>query len=60
MFFNEGGWPEGVDCTDPEQTARFRKRTEKEEVLQLSPLPAIPEPPFSPSPFLPPQTSSLS
>lgn len=33
MFFNEGGWPEGVDCTDPEQTARFRKRTEKEEVL---------------------------
>ena len=60
MFFNEGGWPEGVDCTDPEQTARFRKRTEKEEVLQLSPLPATPEPPFSPSPFLPPQTSSLS
>jgi len=32
MFFNEGGWPEGVDCTDPEQTARFRKRVEKEEV----------------------------
>jgi len=31
MFFNEGGWPENVDCTDPEQTARFRKRTEKEE-----------------------------
>jgi len=32
MFFNEGGWPANVDCTDPEQTARFRKRIEKEDV----------------------------
>eukprot|EP00658_Telonema_sp_P-2_P028263 TRINITY_DN2168_c0_g1_i2.p1 TRINITY_DN2168_c0_g1~~TRINITY_DN2168_c0_g1_i2.p1 ORF type:complete len:641 (+),score=177.96 TRINITY_DN2168_c0_g1_i2:77-1999(+) len=31
MSHNEGGWPETVDCTDPEQTARFRKRVEKEE-----------------------------
>lgn len=31
MLHNEGGWPDNVDCTDPEQTARFRKRVEKEE-----------------------------
>eukprot|EP00658_Telonema_sp_P-2_P008706 TRINITY_DN13293_c0_g1_i1.p1 TRINITY_DN13293_c0_g1~~TRINITY_DN13293_c0_g1_i1.p1 ORF type:complete len:570 (+),score=149.52 TRINITY_DN13293_c0_g1_i1:224-1933(+) len=31
MAHTEGGWPEGLDCTDTEQTARFRKRVEKEE-----------------------------
>ena len=31
MMHNEGGWPEGLDCTDVEQTNRFRKRVEKEE-----------------------------
>jgi dynein intermediate chain 2 len=31
MTHVEGGWPDSVDCTDPEQTARFRKRVEKEE-----------------------------
>eukprot|EP00656_Telonema_subtile_P058101 TRINITY_DN973_c0_g1_i1.p1 TRINITY_DN973_c0_g1~~TRINITY_DN973_c0_g1_i1.p1 ORF type:complete len:235 (-),score=41.14 TRINITY_DN973_c0_g1_i1:45-749(-) len=31
MYHNEGGWPSNVDCTDPEQTARFRKRVEKED-----------------------------
>merc|ERR1711998_430557 len=31
MLHNEGGWPGAVDCTDPEQTARFRKRVEKEQ-----------------------------
>lgn len=31
MHHDEGGWPEKVDHTDPEQTARFRKRVEKEQ-----------------------------
>jgi len=31
MAHTEGGWPDGLDCTDSEQTARFRKRVEKEE-----------------------------
>jgi len=31
MMHVEGGWPDGLDCTDAEQTARFRKRVEKEE-----------------------------
>ena len=31
MLHAEGGWPDGLDPTDPEQTARFRKRVEKEE-----------------------------
>merc|ERR1711907_34771 len=31
MAHSEGGWPDGLDCTDAEQTARFRKRVEKEE-----------------------------
>jgi len=31
MAHTEGGWPDGLDCTDTEQTARFRKRVEKEE-----------------------------
>ena len=27
----EGGWPKDVDCTEKEQTARYRKKVEKDE-----------------------------
>lgn len=31
MQHSEGGWPKDIDCTDMEQTLRYRKKVEKDE-----------------------------
>jgi len=31
----EGGWPKDVTATDPEQTTRYRKKTEKDEQFAI-------------------------
>ena len=33
MNHTEGGWPKDINCTDPEQTSRYRKKFEKDEVF---------------------------
>jgi len=30
MFHNEGGWPAGIDPTEPVETNRWRKKVERE------------------------------
>lgn len=36
MLFVEGGWPKDVNPDDPEQTARYRKKAEKDEIYLQS------------------------
>ena len=31
VLHTEGGWPRDVNCRDPEQTARYRKKAERDE-----------------------------
>ena len=31
MNHTEGGWPKDINCADPEQTSRYRKKFEKDE-----------------------------
>lgn len=33
MYHKEGGWPFGIDPTEPEMTTKWRKKTEKEPVF---------------------------